>query len=70
MEQAIQLEPTNPAAHYRLATLYRKEGRVGDAKREVDSYKQYKNLKEKLRATYKELLIQPKEISADEQDDK
>jgi cytochrome c-type biogenesis protein CcmH/NrfG len=70
LEQAVQLEPTNPTAHYRLATLYRKEGRTDDAKREVDQYKQYKDLKDKLRATYKELLIQPSEIRADERDDK
>ena len=70
LEQALQLEPTNPAAHYRLATLYRKEGRADDAKREVDLYKQYKDMKEKLRGTYKELLIQPNEIRADEQDEK
>jgi tetratricopeptide (TPR) repeat protein len=70
LEQAVQLEPTNPTAHYRLATLYRKQGRTEDAKREVDLYKQYKDLKDKLRATYKELLIQPSEIRVDEQDDK
>lgn len=70
LEQAVQLEPTNPSAHYRLATLYRKDGRMEDAKREVDLYKQYKDLKEKLRVTYKELLVQPNEIRADEQDEK
>jgi cytochrome c-type biogenesis protein CcmH/NrfG len=70
LEQAVQLEPTNPAAHYRLATLYRKQGRMEDAKREADLYKQYKDLKEKLRTTYKELLIQPNEIRANEPDEK
>lgn len=66
LEQAAQLEPTNPTAHYRLATLYKKTGRVEDAQREVDLYKQYKDLKEKLRVTYKELLTPPSEIRADE----
>lgn len=69
LEQAIQLEPTNPAAHYLLGTLYRKEGRVDEAKHEVDLYKQYKDMKEKLRATFKELLIQPSEIRANEKDE-
>jgi tetratricopeptide (TPR) repeat protein len=69
LEQAVQLEPTNPTAHYRLATLYRKNGRIDDAKHEVDLYKQYKDLKEKLRTTYKDLLIQPKEIRPNEQDE-
>jgi tetratricopeptide (TPR) repeat protein len=66
LEQAIQLEPTNPTAHYRLSTLYKKQGRLDDAKREVDLYKQYKDLKEKLRVTYKDLLIPPNEIERDE----
>ena len=69
LEDTVQLEPTNAVAHYRLATLYRKMGRVDDAKREVELYKKYKEMKEKLRALYKELQIQPKEIRADEQDE-
>ena len=32
LEDAVQLEPTNATAHYRLATLYRKMGRADDAK--------------------------------------
>jgi len=70
LEQAVQLEPTNPTAHYRLATLYRQNGRAEDARHQVDLYKQYKDLKDKLRLTYKELLVLPNEIRADEKDDK
>jgi tetratricopeptide (TPR) repeat protein len=70
LEDTVQLEPTNATAHYRLATLYRKMGRVDDAKREVELYQKFKEMKEKLRALYKELQIQPKEIRADEQDEK
>jgi tetratricopeptide (TPR) repeat protein len=70
LEQAVQLEPTNATAHYRLGTLFRKMGRTEDAKREVELYKKYKDMKEKLRALYKELQIQPEEISADEADQK
>jgi len=70
LEQAIQQDPANPAAHYRLSTLYKKQGRIEDAKREVDLYKQYKDLKDKLRETYKDLLIPPSEISADERNEK
>lgn len=62
LEASAQLEPTNATVHYRLATLYRKMGRVDDAKREVELYQKYKEMKDKLRATYKELLIQPDEI--------
>jgi Tfp pilus assembly protein PilF len=70
LEQAVQLEPTNATAHYRLATLYRTMGRADDAKRELELYQKFKEMKEKLRAQYKELLVQPKEIRADELDEK
>jgi cytochrome c-type biogenesis protein CcmH/NrfG len=70
LEETVQLEPTNAVAHYRLGTLYRKNGRVEDAKREVELYKKYKDMKEKLRAVYKDLQVQPSEIRADEPDAK
>jgi len=69
LEDAIRLEPTNATAHYRLATLYRKIGRVDDAKRELELYQKFKDMKEKLRALYKELQVQPAEIRAAEQDE-
>jgi Tfp pilus assembly protein PilF len=69
LEDAVKLEPTNATAHYRLATLYRKMGRVDDAKREVELYQKLKDMKEKLRALYKELQVQPAEIRAAEQDE-
>ena len=66
LEDAVQLEPTNAAAHYRLAMVYRRMGRVDDAQREVDLYKKFKEMKEKLQVLYKELQIQPKEIRTGE----
>jgi Tfp pilus assembly protein PilF len=69
LEDAVHLEPTNATAHYRLATLYRKMGRADEAKREMELYKKFKEMKEKLAALYKELQVQPKEIRADEQDE-
>lgn len=68
LEQAVQIEPTNATAHYRLGTLYRKAGRIDDSKREMELYKKYKDMKENLRALYKELQIQPQQIREDEQD--
>jgi tetratricopeptide (TPR) repeat protein len=70
LEQAVQEEPTNATAHYRLGSLYRQDGRVEDAKREFELYKKLKDMKDKLRAQYKELLIQPAEIQTDEKDEK
>ena len=70
LEQTVQLEPTNAVAHYRLGMLYRQAGRMDDAKREVELYKKYKDMKEKLRAVYKDLQVQPGEIRADQTDEK
>jgi Flp pilus assembly protein TadD len=70
LEEAVQLEPTNATAHFRLGSVYRKIGRTDDAKRELELYKKFKDLKEKLRSLYKELQVQPEEISAEEPDQK
>ena len=66
----MQLEPTNATAHYRLAALYRQEGTQEDAKQQLELYSKYKQMKDKFRALYKDLLIQPEEIRADEQNEK
>lgn len=62
LEETVKLEPTNATAHYRLATLYRQLGRPDDAKREMEQYQTFKQMKEKLRLVYKELQNQPTEI--------
>ena len=68
LEEAVRLEPTNATAHYRLGTIYRKLGRSEDSKKEFELYKKYKELKEKLRAVYKDLQVQPDEISGAKED--
>jgi cytochrome c-type biogenesis protein CcmH/NrfG len=70
LEDAIRLEPTNPAAHYRLALLYRQQKRTEEFQHEMAVYQKLKDAKEKLRATYKELLIKPNEIQSDGQNEK
>jgi tetratricopeptide (TPR) repeat protein len=70
LEEAIKLEPTNAVVHYRLATLYRKDGRMDDAKREVELYKEYKDVKEKLSVVYQELMIHRQESPLDNLADK
>jgi len=70
LEETVQIEPTNATAHYRLGALYRQEGRSDDAKKEIELYKKYKDMKEKLSALYKELQIQYKEIGGDEPEQK
>ncbi len=70
LEASVQLEPTDATAHYRLATLYKRVGRTEDAKRELELYEKYKDMKEKLRVLYKDMLVQPEEIRNDEPDEK
>lgn len=70
LEETVQLDPTNATAHYRLASMYREMGRIDDSRKQIELYKKYKDMKEKLQALYKELQIQPKEVSADEPEQK
>ena len=70
LEEAVKLEPTNAVVHYRLAALYHKNGRPEDAKREVELYKKYKDVKEKLAALYQELMIHPAQTGSEESAEK
>jgi cytochrome c-type biogenesis protein CcmH/NrfG len=56
---AVQVDPTSVEAHFRLAMLYRGQGRVDDAKRELEQYQKFKDMKEKLRKIYQEMRLQP-----------
>jgi Tfp pilus assembly protein PilF len=57
LESAVAADPGNIMAHYRLSSVYRALHRPDDAKREIAEYKKYKDLKEKLRAVYKDMKI-------------
>lgn len=70
LERAVQLEPTNAAAHFRLSTLYREMGRTADSQHEVEEYKRYKLMKEKLEAAFKEMQIHPAGLTTEEQESK
>jgi Tfp pilus assembly protein PilF len=58
LEQVTAADPTNVLAHYRLSVVYRKLNRPEDAKRELEAYQKYKDIKEKLRQIYKELRLE------------
>jgi tetratricopeptide (TPR) repeat protein len=70
LERAVQLEPTNAAAHFRLSTLYRELGRTADSQHEVEEYKRYKAMKEKLEAIFKEMQIHPAGLASDQQEER
>lgn len=66
LEHAIQLDPTSSAAHYRLSALYRQEGRAAEADHELDEYKKYKTMKNKLEDIYHQMRLQPAKTEQDE----
>jgi tetratricopeptide (TPR) repeat protein len=70
LERAVQLEPTNAAAHFRLSNLYRALGRTADAQHEVEEYKRYKEMKEKLAAIFKEMQVHPAGLAAEQAEEK
>lgn len=59
LEHAEEEDPTNAVIHFRLSTVYHRLGRTADANREVEQYQKYKNLKEQLRNTWKDLHFNP-----------
>ncbi|MEO6817239.1 MAG: tetratricopeptide repeat protein [Edaphobacter sp.] len=67
LEPLVAADPTNVIAHFRLSTAYRKLKRSADAKREMDAYQKYKDIKEKMRAVYKEMRL---DTPQDEPDNK
>lgn len=55
LETALKDDPTNTSARYRLSGLYRRAGRAADADREMVAFNRYKELREKLDKTYRQL---------------
>jgi tetratricopeptide (TPR) repeat protein len=55
LESAVQDDPTNTAAHYRLSMLYRQAGRTAEADREMGAFHRYQDLREKLDRTFRQL---------------
>lgn len=55
LQHALQLDPTSATAHFRLSTIYRQAGKTAEAKHEIEQYQKYNEMKEKLRAVYRDL---------------
>jgi tetratricopeptide (TPR) repeat protein len=55
LHHALELDPTSAVAHFRLGTIYRQTGRTAEAKNELDEYKKYREMKDKLRGIYQDL---------------
>jgi tetratricopeptide (TPR) repeat protein len=67
LEHAVQLDPTSAVAHFRLSTVYRQAGRTAEAKRELEEYQKYKDMKEKLRELYKKMRLVPEKIENEDE---
>ena len=48
LESALKDDPTNITAHFRLSGLYRRAGRTADGAREMEAFRHYQELKDKL----------------------
>lgn len=58
LERVVAADASNVQAHYRLSVVYRKLKRPEDAKRQLEEYQKYKDMKEKLRKIYKDLRLE------------
>jgi tetratricopeptide (TPR) repeat protein len=57
LEHAIQIDPTNFVAHYRLAALYRQRGNTDQAKQQIAEYQKYKQMKDKLEKIFQDMRV-------------
>jgi len=64
-ERAVKLEPYDAVAHFRLGSVYRQMGRAEDSRRELAEFQHLKEMKERLRAIYKEMRLEMKREPAD-----
>jgi Tfp pilus assembly protein PilF len=55
---ALEIDPMDYTAHYRLSTLDRQQGKPEEAKRELAEYKKYKDMKDKLRELFHDMRVQ------------
>ncbi|MFZ0302183.1 MAG: tetratricopeptide repeat protein [Terracidiphilus sp.] len=66
LEHAVEIDPTNYTAHYRLGTLYRQRGKLEEAKHELAEYQKYKEMKENLRTLFQNMRVQLDNKAEDE----
>jgi tetratricopeptide (TPR) repeat protein len=59
LESAVKDDPTNIVAHFRLNVLYRRAGRTAEAQREMDVFRHYQDVKDKLGKVFKDLAGGP-----------
>ena len=58
LESAEKDDPTNTVAHFRLSGLYRRAGRTADAEREMEAFRHYQEVRDKLEKVFKQMAGQ------------
>jgi tetratricopeptide (TPR) repeat protein len=66
LEHAVQVDPTNFVAHYRLAALYRQHGNTEEAKQQIAEYQKYKQMKDKLEKIFQDMRVATGKPPADD----
>jgi len=66
LEHAVQTDPTNYVAHYRLVALYRQQGKTDEAKQQLAEYQKYKQMKEKLEKIFRDMRVASSRHPTDE----
>ena len=69
-ERAVQIDPTDYVAHYRLSTLYREAGNESAAKQQVAEYLKYKQMKDKLKKIFQDMRVLSDQNAADDKDER
>jgi cytochrome c-type biogenesis protein CcmH/NrfG len=68
LEHVIEVDSTNYVAHYRLAALYRRQGETQKANQQIDEYKKYKDMKDKLQKVFHDMRVESGQKNSDETD--
>jgi Tfp pilus assembly protein PilF len=66
LEQAVHADPSNYVAHYRLAGLYRQQGKTDMAARQIAEYQKYRQMKDKLQKIFEAMRVAAANRLADE----
>jgi len=67
LQRAVQSDPTNYVAHFRLAALYRQQGKTDEAKTEIAEYQKYKQMKDQLQKIFEDMRVKAARRLADEE---
>jgi tetratricopeptide (TPR) repeat protein len=65
LDRAIQIDPANYVAHFRLSTLYRHQGKTDEAKQQVELYLRYKQMREKLEKVIHDMRVASEQDTED-----